>query len=82
MINNSCLRLSVTEALKAQEKEHNNEIKALTAQLLKIKNSQEFDKLNSECQTLRATNKQQAEEITLLKAHSAKLEVKGKLKKK
>ena len=38
----------------------------------------EFDKLKSECQTLRAINKQQAEEITQLKAHSAKLESRGK----
>ena len=71
------------EVLKAQEGIHGDEIKALTAELLEIKSSQEFlcnefDKLKSECQTLRAINKQQAEEITLLKAHSAKLESRGK----
>ena len=73
----------VEEALKAQEGKHCDEIKALTAELLEIKSSQEFlcnkfDKLKSECQTLRAINKQQAEEITQLKAHSAKLESRGK----
>ena len=83
VINESFLKSWVTEAVKTLEKKHNDEIKALTAQLLQIKNSQEFlcnefDKLNSECQTLRATNKQQAEEIVQFKAHSAKLEVKGK----
>ena len=66
MINKFSLRLCVTQAQKPQEEPHDDEIKALTAQLLEIKNGQEFlctefDKLNSECQNLCATNKQQAE---------------------
>ena len=83
VVNESSLKLLIAEALKAQEEIHGDEIKALTAELLEIKSSQEFlcnefDKLKSECQTLRAINKQQAEEITQLKANSAKLESKGK----
>ena len=42
LINKSSLRLWVTETLKAQKEKHNDEIKAITAQLLEIKNSQEF----------------------------------------
>ena len=81
--NESSLRLLIAEALKKQEGIHGDEIKALTAELLEIKRSQEFlcnefDKLKSECQTLRAINKQQAEEIKQLNAHSAKLESGGK----
>ena len=83
VVNESPLKLLIAEALKAQEGIHGDEIKALTAELLEIKSSQEFlcnefDKLKSECQTLRAITKQQAEEITQLKAHSAKLESRGK----
>ena len=83
VVSESSLRLVVVEVLKAQEGIHGDEIKALTAELLEIKSSQEFlcnefDKLKSECQTLRAINKQQAEEITQLKAHSAKLGSRGK----
>ena len=83
VVSESSLRLLVVEVLKAQEGIHGDEIKTLTAELFEIKSSQEFlcnefDKLKSECQTLRAINKQQAEEITQLKAHSAKLESRGK----
>ena len=83
VVNESSLKLLIAEALKAKEVIHGHEIKALTAELLEIKSSQEFvcnkfDKLNSECQTLRAINKQQTEEITQLKAHSAKLKSRGK----
>ena len=84
VVSESSLRLLlVVEVLKAQEGIHGDEIKALKAELLEIKSSQEFlcnefDKLKSECQTLRAINKQQAEEITQLKAQSAKLESRGK----
>ena len=53
VVSESSLRLLVVEVLKAQEGIHGDEIKALTAELLEIKSSQEFlcnefDKLKSE----------------------------------
>ena len=76
------VKLIIAEAVKVYESKHEEEVNMLKAELVVVKNSQQFlsckyDDLQEECNRLKLSNKQQEEEIKKLETQSMQLEDHG-----